>query len=76
MQNLLGVQKRRTNVMALFAILLVSVSVTAKAQWDIEESHTSASLRGIHDVGGGVAWTSGTDGTVLRTEDGGYLWQG
>jgi photosystem II stability/assembly factor-like uncharacterized protein len=25
--------------------------------------------------GGGVAWASGTNGTVLRTEDGGYLWQ-
>src|SRR5580692_10939845 len=42
---------------------------------DIEDSHTTASLRGIHNVGGGVAWASGTNGTVLRTEDGGYLWQ-
>ena len=50
--------------MALFAILLVSVTV--KAQWDIQESHTGASLRGIHNVGGGVAWASGTDGTVHR----------
>jgi photosystem II stability/assembly factor-like uncharacterized protein len=47
----------------------------AHAQWDIEDSHTTASLRGIHNVGGGVAWASGTNGTVLRTEDGGYLWQ-
>ncbi len=27
-------------------------------------------------MGGGVAWASGTGGTVLRTEDGGYVWQG
>jgi photosystem II stability/assembly factor-like uncharacterized protein len=47
----------------------------AYAQWDIEESHTTASLRGIHNVGGGVAWASGSNGTVLRSEDGGYLWQ-
>ncbi len=47
----------------------------AHAQFDIEDSHTTASLRGIHNVGGGVAWASGTNGTVLRTEDGGYLWQ-
>src|SRR5580698_7507632 len=47
----------------------------ANAQFDIEDSHTTASLRGIHNVGGGVAWASGTNGTVLRTEDGGYLWQ-
>ncbi len=60
------------------AILLLIATLPAKkiqAQWDIEESHTTASLRGIHNVGGGVAWASGTNGTVLRTEDGGYLWQ-
>ncbi len=31
--------------------------------------------RGIHAVGGGVVWASGTGGTVLRSEDTGYLWQ-
>jgi hypothetical protein len=41
----------------------------------MEASGTTAGLRGIHAVGGGVAWASGTDGTVLRTEDGGYVWQ-
>jgi hypothetical protein len=59
-------------------LLLLIATLAAKniyAQWDIEESHTTASLRGIHNVGGGVAWASGTNGTVLRTEDGGYLWQ-
>src|ERR1700728_4064648 len=58
-------------------ILLLATLTTKKihAQFDIEESQTTASLRGIHNVGGGVAWASGTNGTVLRTEDGGYLWQ-
>jgi hypothetical protein len=41
----------------------------------MERSGTTAGLRGIHAVGGGVAWASGTNGTVLRTEDGGYEWQ-
>jgi photosystem II stability/assembly factor-like uncharacterized protein len=41
----------------------------------MQNSTTKAGLRGIHAVGGGVAWASGTDGTVLRTEDGGYMWQ-
>lgn len=41
----------------------------------MENSGTTADLRGIDNVGGGVAWASGTNGTVLRTEDGGYLWQ-
>jgi photosystem II stability/assembly factor-like uncharacterized protein len=54
---------------------LTLAATQAHAQWDIEDSHTTASLRGIHNVGGGVAWASGTNGTVLRTEDGGYLWQ-
>jgi hypothetical protein len=56
-------------------LALTLATTQAHAQWDIEESHTTASLRGIHNAGGGVAWASGTDGTVLRTEDGGYLWQ-
>jgi photosystem II stability/assembly factor-like uncharacterized protein len=47
----------------------------AWGQFDLEESHTTASLRGIDAVGPGVAWASGSGGTVLRTEDGGYLWQ-
>ncbi len=65
------------SVPLLLSLVLVATQATrcAYAQWDIEESHTTASLRGIHNVGGGVAWASGTNGTVLRTEDGGYLWQ-
>jgi photosystem II stability/assembly factor-like uncharacterized protein len=43
--------------------------------WALEESGTTAGLRGIRSLGGGVAWASGSDGTILRTEDGGYEWQ-
>jgi photosystem II stability/assembly factor-like uncharacterized protein len=43
--------------------------------WVMEKSGTTAGLRGIHAVGGGAAWASGTSGTVLRTQDGGYEWQ-
>ena len=68
--------KSHSRRLSLFIIpaLLLTPSLT-RAQWDIQDSHTTASLRGIANVGGGVAWASGTDGTVLRTEDGGYLWQ-
>jgi len=59
----------------VFLAILLAGSAVARAQWDIEDSHTTADLRGIDNVGGGVAWASGTNGTVLRTEDGGYLWQ-
>jgi photosystem II stability/assembly factor-like uncharacterized protein len=59
--------------------LLFTVVVRAQDQtsgpWVMQSSGTKASLRGIHAVGGGVAWASGTNGTILRTEDGGYMWQ-
>jgi photosystem II stability/assembly factor-like uncharacterized protein len=57
------------------AILLVALTLTAHAQWDMQDAHTTASLRGIDNVGDGVAWASGTNGTILRTEDGGFVWQ-
>jgi photosystem II stability/assembly factor-like uncharacterized protein len=49
--------------------------VAATTPWELQNSTTSAGLRGIHAVGGGVAWASGANGTILRTEDGGYMWQ-
>jgi photosystem II stability/assembly factor-like uncharacterized protein len=61
-------------IAVLIVMALVTVPV-ASAQWEIQRSNTSADLRGIHSVGNGVAWASGTNGTVLRTEDGGYVWQ-
>ena len=54
---------------------LIAIAATAHAQFTMQTSNTTADLRGIHNVGNGVAWASGTNGTVLRTEDGGYVWQ-
>ena len=59
---------------ALSATAPLSLAIPAQAQWTIQ-TPTTADLRGIDNVGKGVAWASGTDGTVLRTEDAGYLWQ-
>ena len=42
----------------------------------MQDSGTTADLRGIVNVGNGTAWASGTHGTVLRTEDSGFVWQG
>ncbi len=53
----------------------VHAQETVSGPWVMQSSGTKAELRGIHAVGGGVAWASGTNGTVLRTEDSGYMWQ-
>jgi hypothetical protein len=59
----------------LLLLALLSLTLRTYAQFEIEESHTTASLRGIDNVGDGVAWASGTEGTVLRTTDDGTTWQ-
>jgi photosystem II stability/assembly factor-like uncharacterized protein len=46
----------------------------AHAQWTLQNTHSTADLRGIHNIGDGVAWASGTNGTVLRTLDDGATW--
>jgi photosystem II stability/assembly factor-like uncharacterized protein len=56
-------------------VFLFAALDAARGQWEIQESHSTANLRGIHSVDGLVAWASGTDATVLRTEDGGSIWQ-
>jgi hypothetical protein len=43
--------------------------------WQMQDSGSTASLRGIDSVDGTVAWASGTEGTVLKTTDGGAHWQ-
>ena len=45
--------------------------VPAQPAWQMQESGTTASLRGIDSVDGKIAWASGSGGTVLRTIDGG-----
>jgi photosystem II stability/assembly factor-like uncharacterized protein len=42
--------------------------------WQIQKSGTEASLRGISVVDENTAWASGSQGTVLRTVDGGKSW--
>jgi photosystem II stability/assembly factor-like uncharacterized protein len=66
----------------LHLTLLLTASIFAAAQsptpattpWQMQESGTTAGLRGIDSVDGAVAWASGTNGTVLKTVDGGAHW--
>ena len=61
------------------ALLLATLAAHAQSAkppiWEMENSGTTAGLRGVHAVSGGVVWASGEHGTVLRTEDSGYMWQ-
>src|SRR5579863_3274205 len=61
--------------LVVFAAVFLGALPGVRAQWELQNSNTTADLRGIHSIGNGIAWASGTNGTVLRTEDGGYVWQ-
>jgi len=60
---------------SLAVLAILAATTSSHAQWTLLASNTTADLRGIHNVGNGVAWASGTNGTILRTEDAGYVWQ-
>jgi photosystem II stability/assembly factor-like uncharacterized protein len=58
----------------LRALIFLLFALTASAQWKKLSVPTSAGLRGLSVVSNGVVWASGTDGTVIRTNDGGNHW--
>lgn len=60
----------------LSAVLLVVVLAAsiASAQWKKIDVGTTASFRGLSVVDAKVVWASGTEGTVIRTIDGGKTW--
>ena len=60
---------------ALILALLFSMLPCADGQWVLQQSPTTADLRGIDNVGNGIAWASGSDGTILRTTDNGLHWR-
>lgn len=61
------------HILWLCAFLLMAVS--AQAQWQVQTSNTTASFRGLSAVSENIAWASGTQGTYIRTIDGGKTWQ-
>jgi hypothetical protein len=60
---------------ALAVFGVVFAHAQSDAPWQMQESDTTASLRGIDSQDGRVAWAGGTNGTVLRTIDGGAHWE-
>jgi photosystem II stability/assembly factor-like uncharacterized protein len=57
------------------ALLTLAIAAPATAQWTTQPSGTKARLRGLSVLSGEVAWASGTQGTVVRTTDGGVTWR-
>ncbi len=61
-------------VLLLSAMATQSSTVVAQDCWELQASGVASSLRGICAVNGDVCWVTGTQGTVLRTTDGGKNW--
>jgi photosystem II stability/assembly factor-like uncharacterized protein len=66
---------RLTLLLAVASIAAAQSPEPSLSPWQMQESGTTAGLRGIDSVDGAVAWASGTGGTVLKTLDGGAHWQ-
>lgn len=61
--------------MRLAALIFLPLSaLLAHAQWQIQDSHTKESLRGVSVVNANVVWASGTHGTYIVSTDGGGTW--
>ena len=58
----------------IFITLTFTLVISIEAQWIKQNIDTKASLRGLSVVSENVVWASGTDGTFLRTIDGGKNW--
>ncbi len=55
-------------------LTLVLLCASAAAQWQMQESPTKESLRGLSVLNDKVVWASGTHGTYVFTRDGGKTW--
>lgn len=62
--------------MRIFCVVLsiFFLAATNHAQWLKQTVNSTASFRGLSVVNEKIIWASGTDGTVIRTIDGGKTW--
>lgn len=69
-----GTGCRLTGVRVSLVLFLFLISASAFGQFVPQKSGTTAQLRGVSAVSSQVAWASGSNGTFLRTTDGGSKW--
>jgi photosystem II stability/assembly factor-like uncharacterized protein len=65
---------RGSTTIMKYVIVCMLLSVLGLAQWVPVAVPTKASVRGLSVVSEKIVWVSGTQGTVLRTTDGGRSW--
>jgi photosystem II stability/assembly factor-like uncharacterized protein len=63
----------RTFLLYFITVSLLSAT-SAYAQWDILDVKTKINMRGVHTVTPTICWIGGSNGTVLRTTNGGKSW--
>jgi photosystem II stability/assembly factor-like uncharacterized protein len=78
--NLRSIDPRLLLALAVFASAGLSRPQSAPSRmpvlaWQVQKSGVEASLRGVSVIDENTAWASGSQGTVLRTVDGGKSWQ-
>lgn len=61
-------------IMRRIFLFLLTFTVTAHAQWQALDTHTTESLRGLSAYNESWVWAGGTHGTYLFTQDGGKSW--
>jgi photosystem II stability/assembly factor-like uncharacterized protein len=64
----------RIKVVTICLFTVPALSQATYAQWTLQASNTKARLRGLSVVNDKIAWASGTQGTYVRTTDGGTTW--
>jgi photosystem II stability/assembly factor-like uncharacterized protein len=63
-----------TLVLSFFLITSFAQQPDSKSSWQLQESNTKARLRAVSAVNDKVVWASGTQGTFVKTIDGGKSW--
>ena len=62
-------------VRLLALVGVATLSTAASLKWQLLPTNSAQRFRGLSPVSAETAWVAGTNGTVLRTTDGGETWE-